>query len=177
LPQRDIVAPTGAAYRQVRSLETVITDFAAALGQAKAERRPVVLEIPADFQQAEIAVDVTKPSYVVPGVATPSERALEEAAGMVIGARRPLVLGGRGVASGQIEKAVGEFAERIGAPLGTTLRGKGLFANDPFNIGIVGTLSTPVGSEIISRADCLIVFGAALSALTTLKGELLEGKR
>lgn len=177
IPQRDVVVPTGAAYRQVRSVDTAAADLASALGQAAAERRPVVLEVPADFQQGHTEVGAGRAHKVVTGVLTPSPEDLEDAAAVVIGSSRPLIIGGRGAGSPGTVEALRRFAERIGAPLGTTLRGKGLFASDPFNIGVVGTLSHPVASDVIARADCLVVFGAALSALTTLNGELLAGKR
>ncbi|MFG2110863.1 thiamine pyrophosphate-binding protein [Micromonospora chersina] len=177
IPQRDIVVPTGAAYCQVRSVDTAAADLAAALGQAVAERRPVVLELPADFQQADTTIAAGRIQQLVNGVLTPSAEDLEDAAALIAGANRPLVIGGRGAGSPGTAGMLRQFAERIGAPLGTTLRGKGLFAGDPFDIGIVGTLSHPVASDVIGRADCLVVFGAGLNALTTLKGELLAGKR
>lgn len=177
IPQRDVVVPTGAAYCQVRSVDTAAADLAAALGQAVAERRPVVLEVPADFQQADTTIAAGRIQQLVNGVLTPSVEDLEDAAALIAGANRPLVIGGRGAGSPGTAGMLRQFAERIGAPLGTTLRGKGLFAGDPFDIGIVGTLSHPVASDVIGRADCLVVFGAGLNALTTLKGELLAGKR
>jgi thiamine pyrophosphate-dependent acetolactate synthase large subunit-like protein len=177
IPQRDVVVPTGAGYHQVRSVDTVAADLAAALGQARAERRPVVLELPADFQQADTEVGARAGQRTVAGVLTPSDEDLEDAAAVLIGSHRPLVIGGRGAGAPGAADALRRFAERIGAPLGTTLRGKGAFAGDPFDIGIVGTLAHPVASDVIARADCLVVFGAALSSLTTLNGELLAGKR
>ncbi|MGC1210348.1 MAG: thiamine pyrophosphate-binding protein [Micromonospora sp.] len=177
IPQRDVVVPTGAAYCQVRSVDTAAADLAAALGRAVAERRPVVLEVPADFQQADTTIAAGRIQQLVNGVLTPSAEDLEDAAALIAGANRPLVIGGRGAGSPGTAGMLRQFAERIGAPLGTTLRGKGLFAGDPFDIGIVGTLSHPVASDVIGRADCLVVFGAGLNALTTLKGELLAGKR
>ena len=177
IPQRDIVLPTGAAYRQARSVDTAADDLAKAMGQARSEQRPVVLEIPVEFQQAETEVGVGPVQQMVAGVRTPAESDLEDAAGIIISSSRPLVIGGRGATAPGTAEILRSFAERIGAPLATTLRGKDLFADDPFDIGIFGTLADPVAGEVISRADCLVVFGAALSALTTLKGELLAGKR
>jgi acetolactate synthase-1/2/3 large subunit len=177
IPQRDVVLPTGAAYREVRSVDTVVADLAAAVGQALAERRPVVLEVPADFQQVQVEPGVTRRRQRATGVLTPTSEDLEDAAGVIIGSSRPLVIAGRGAGRPGAADALRALAERIGAPVATTLRGKGLFAEDPYDIGIVGTLAHPVASEVVARADCLVVFGAALSALTTLKGELLDGKR
>jgi acetolactate synthase I/II/III large subunit len=177
IPQRDVVVPTGAAYRQVRTPETAAADVASALTQALAERRPVVLELPADFQQADVESGAARVQQVVTGVLTPRADDLEDAAAAVIGSSRPLVVAGRGAGSPGTAQVLRAFAERIGAPVATTLRGKGLFAGDPFDVGIMGTLSHPVASDVIGRADCLVVFGAALSALTTMNGELLTGKR
>ncbi|MGN6612211.1 MAG: thiamine pyrophosphate-binding protein [Angustibacter sp.] len=177
IPQRDVVVPTGAAYRQVRTVDTAAADLAAAVAQARGERRPVVLELPADFQQADTEVGTVPARHVVSGVLTPSDDDLEEAAAVLVAARRPLVVAGRGAGSPGTAAALSALAERLGAPLATTLRGKGAFAGDPFDVGIVGTLANPVASDVIARADCLVVLGAALSSLTTLNGELLAGKR
>ncbi|WP_206476730.1 thiamine pyrophosphate-binding protein [Microbacterium sp. KRD172] len=176
LPQRDIVVPTGAVYREVRSPDTISVDVAAALAEARARRGPVVLAIPSDFQLAESAARVDAPGAIYPGVTTPMREDLEEVASMVLGAKRPVVIAGRGVSATDALHHVSAFAERLGAPVATTLRGKGLFDDDPFNLGICGTLSHPIASEVIGAADCIIAFGAGLSALTTLKGDLVRGK-
>ncbi|RLV57221.1 thiamine pyrophosphate-binding protein [Aeromicrobium phragmitis] len=175
IPQREVVVPTGAEYREVRSPQTAALDLAAALRSAVSARRPVVLGIPSDFHQAECSMELPRATVLQGGVAHPSRDALEEAAGVIIGSSRPLLIAGRG--AGAAEEALTALAERIGAPIATTLRGKGLFQADPCLVGICGTLANPVASETIARSDCLLVFGGALTSLTTLKGELLEGKR
>jgi thiamine pyrophosphate-dependent acetolactate synthase large subunit-like protein len=97
--------------------------------------------------------------------------------GIIASASRPIVLGGRGAVLSGARDALVRLAERLGAPLATTLMGNGLFQGDPFNLGIFGTLSTPVASEAIASADCVIAFGASLNYMTTYSGSLLEGKR
>jgi len=87
------------------------------------------------------------------------------------------VVAGRGVEDEGAEEAVRRLAHRIGAPLTTTLWGKGLFADDPHYLGIFGTLANPLVSEAIGSSDCLIFVGASLSPLNTLRGELLRGAR
>ena len=176
LPQRDVVVPTGAVYREVRSVDTVSVDVAAALAEARARRGPVVLAIPSDFQLAESAAEVEVPTTALSGVMAPTRDDLEEVASVILGARRPVVIAGRGVSADDARGGVAAFAERLGAPVATTLRGKGLFDADPYNLGICGTLSNPIASEVIGAADCIVAFGAGLSALTTLKGDLVRGK-
>jgi thiamine pyrophosphate-dependent acetolactate synthase large subunit-like protein len=175
LPHRDIVVPTGAGFVDARAPETVLVDLERALHDAITHRRPVVLNVPSDFQLAECEPQ----PYRVPSLAAasirPDREVMEEVAATVIGSSRPVILAGRGAAgSGQALRAL---AERIGAPVATTLRGKGLFAGDPFELGICGTLASPPATTAIVNSDCLLAFGASLSPLTTLKGELLAGKR
>lgn len=175
IPQREVVTPIGAGYRPVRSVETVLADLGAAFAEASATRRPVVLEIPADFHQAPCEPVGHVGGRAYEGPVVPTREALEEIAATIIGSHRPLLLAGRGAsgAAGPLK----ELAERIGAPVMTTLRAKGLFDDDPAALGIFGTLADPTASEAIARADCLLAFGASISALTSLKGELLEGKK
>lgn len=175
IPQREVVVPTGAEYRQVRSPETAAEDLAAALRSAVSYRRPVVLEIPIEFQLAQCSMRMSAANSLGAGAYQPSRESLEEAAGTILGSSRPLLIAGRGAR--HAEESLTKLAERIGAPVATTLRGKGLFHEDLFNVGICGTLSNPVASDVIARSDCLVVVGAGWNALTTLKGEIFAGKR
>jgi thiamine pyrophosphate-dependent acetolactate synthase large subunit-like protein len=177
VPQRDIVMPTGAGFEQARSPQTIGADVGAAVRRARTERRPIVLNIPADFGQHEVDYSAIPPPAPPSPVWVADTGAVENAVGLVSAARRPLIICGRGAARPDSRKAVRRLAERIGAPLATTLRGKDLFRGDAFNLGIAGTLATPIGLDTIVRADCLIVFGASLNALTTDGGDLLRGKR
>jgi thiamine pyrophosphate-dependent acetolactate synthase large subunit-like protein len=58
----------------------------------------------------------------------------------------------------------------------TTLRGRDLFAGEPHNLGICGTLAHDIATETITNADCLIAFGASLNNWTTAEGAMLAGK-
>ncbi len=177
IPQRDVVVPTGATYLEVGSAASVARDVASALRLAHTEHTAVVLGVSADLQNAECVPDPAPRVPVGAADLVPTAEVLEEAAGMLLSASRPLVVGGRGVLAGEPEAAVQRLAHRIGAPLATSLRGKGLFNDDPCHLGIFGTLANPLVSEAIGISDCVIAFGASLSPLTTLRGELLEGKR
>ena len=69
------------------------------------------------------------------------------------------------------------FADRLEAPLATTLKAKGLFSGHPHNIDIFGTLSTPAAYDLIAQSDCIICFGTGLNDFTTDRGKLMQGKR
>lgn len=70
-----------------------------------------------------------------------------------------------------------QLADRLEAPLATTLRAKGLFNDHPYNIDIFGTLSTPAAYDLIAQSDCIVCFGTALHDFTTDRGKLMKDKR
>jgi len=176
-PQRDLVVPTGAGFEQVRAPATVLQDLATAFRRARAERRPIVLNLPVDFQWTEIEYRRTVHQPVDQRTVAPSSAELDDAIGIIAAARRPIVLAGRGVDTPESRAAVSELARRIEAPLATTLRARGMFQHDPFSIGVFGMMSTPMASEIIGESDCVVAFGASLNDFTTLNGDLVRGKR
>jgi thiamine pyrophosphate-dependent acetolactate synthase large subunit-like protein len=69
------------------------------------------------------------------------------------------------------------FARRVGAPLTTTLQARELFAGEPDDLGIFGTLSSEHTVDAIGQADCVVAFGAALNRWTTGEGALLDAVR
>ena len=175
IDQRELVKVTGAGFVQLRSPTTVTEDVAQAFYRAQVERRPIVLNMPADFMWQEMdhatkVLDVfTKPGGVAEG------DTLDNAIGMIASARRPLILAGGGAIHARDELV--RLAERLEAPLATTLRAKGLFNYHPFNIDIFGTLSTPAAYDLIAQSDCIICFGTALHDFTTDRGKLMKDKR
>jgi thiamine pyrophosphate-dependent acetolactate synthase large subunit-like protein len=85
---------------------------------------------------------------------------------------RPLILAGRGALDAGAAPALKRLGALTGALMATTLHANALFHGDPYNIGICGTYSTPVASELIPRTDCVLVFGAGLNSLTTYKNTM-----
>lgn len=177
VPQRDLVLPTGAGFEAARSPHTVAQDVAAAVNRARVERRPVVLNVPADFQLAPCDYQPLPVAAPPSPVWAPEPGAVEAAVGLISASRRPVLVCGRGAANANARAALLRLGERIGAPLATSLRGKDLFRGEAFDLGICGTLANPVGLDAIAKADCLVVFGASLNALTADAGDLLTGKR
>jgi thiamine pyrophosphate-dependent acetolactate synthase large subunit-like protein len=167
----------GVHVEQVRKPEGVMDAIASALRRAAFERRPVAVNIPVDFQWLDI-------EYVKPRMNRPEHRGfvptsedLDNAAGIIASAKRPLILAGRGAATPGGKAALLKLAERTGAMLATTLKGRELFAGEPFNIGIFGTLSSPVASDLIAAADVVVAFGASFHWYTSYNESLTKGKR
>lgn len=178
IPQRELIVATGAGFEQLNKPETAVDDLGRSIRRARAERRPVVFNFPADLMWRPVDADlppmltaVSKPS------ATPAADDLENAVGIVATARRPIVLAGRDAIDDISRSALLRLAERIDAPLATTLRAKNLFRDENYNLGIMGTLSTPKAVEAIMASDCILAFGAALNFHTTSEGGFVAGKR
>ena len=173
--QRALIEATGAGFEQLRSPATVAADVAAAFRRARAERRPVVLNAPSAFmwEQTRYApAPLRTPALPVgPGEGD----ALDQTIGVIAAARRPLILAGRGAK--QARGPLLKLAARIGAPVATTLKAKGLFQGADYDLGVFGTVSTPAAADVIASTDCVIAFGAGFSRFTTAHGSYLDGKR
>jgi len=175
IDQRELVKVTGAGFIQLRSPATVTEDVAQAFYRARVERRPIVLNMPADFmwQKSDYAIKILDVFTKTGGAAEGDT--LDNAIGMIASARHPLILAGGGAIHAR--DALIRLADRLEAPLATTLRAKGLFNDHPYNIDIFGTLSTPAAYDLIAQSDCIICFGTSLHDFTTDRGKLMKDKR
>ena len=173
--QRAVATLCGAGFEQMRSAATALEDLARALYRARAERRPILFNMPAEFMWQEVDYKKTiHPVFETPAYA-PEGDVLDEAIGMIASAKRPLLLAGGGALDAGT--ALMRLADRLEAPLATTLKAKGLFAEHPYCIDLCGTLSTPAGYDAIDKADCIVAFGASLTEWTTDHGKLFKDKR
>jgi len=175
IDQREVVKATGAGFEQLRTPATVGKDVARAFYRAQVERRPIVLNMPADFMWQETTHETqVLDVFTAPGGVASGET-LDNAIGMIASARRPLILAGGGAVDAR--EALIALADRLEAPLATTLKAKGLFKDHPYNIDIFGTLSTPAAYDLIAQSDCIVCFGTALHDFTTDRGKLMKNKR
>jgi thiamine pyrophosphate-dependent acetolactate synthase large subunit-like protein len=172
--QDRLARAVGAGAERIRSAETAVRDLVRALAGAQAERRPVVLSLPIDLQELECAP--ANAAALLPPRSTPTrpaEAATRRVADLVEQARRPLVVGGRGAVLAGARAPLEAVADRIGALLATSAPANGLFAGNPFSLGISGGFATPVARDLIARADLILAFGASLNRWTTRHGDLL----
>ncbi len=92
----------------------------------------------------------------------PDAGSLEQAADLLRSATRPVFVVGHGARSGLAELVT--LAERLGAPVLTTFKAKGLVADThPLAGGVLGRSGTPVASWLMNESDLLIVVGASFS--------------
>ncbi|HKC20661.1 MAG TPA: thiamine pyrophosphate-dependent enzyme, partial [Candidatus Dormibacteraeota bacterium] len=65
------------------------------------------------------------------------------------------------------------LAEQTGALLATSAVADGLFAGNPWSVGISGGFATPLAAELIEASDVVVAFGASLNMWTTRRGHLI----
>ncbi|GAA4685878.1 thiamine pyrophosphate-binding protein [Pseudonocardia yuanmonensis] len=93
---------------------------------------------------------------------TPPEAELDAAAVRLRTARRPVVVAGQGARGAAADLRA--LAERLGAPVLTTFRAKGLVPDThPLGAGVLGRSGTPVASWLMNEADLLLVVGASFA--------------
>jgi acetolactate synthase-1/2/3 large subunit len=177
ISQRDVVMPTGAGFEQVRTPGTLAEDLATAVRRAVLERRPVVLNVPVEFQWEQVEYESAPSRWLAAQAAMPDPAVMDRAVGVVASAKRPIILAGQGAATPGARKALLRLAGRIGAPVATTLRARDLFRGEPHNLGVFGSLADEVALDTIMKSDCVVAFGASLNKWTTAEGSLLDGKR
>jgi len=175
--QRALMEAAEAAYMTVGSPASAAQDVASAFERARAERRPVVLGAALDIQYAE--ADGSRPPRRRPErgrvEASLAPAHVKEAARLIVGARRPVVLAGVGAVSAAAE--LERLAMRIGAALVTTIGAKGMFAGNPWSLGLAGSFADAPTSAAFSDADVVLAVGTALDPYVTRRGALLEGSR
>jgi thiamine pyrophosphate-dependent acetolactate synthase large subunit-like protein len=179
IAQREVVLSSGAGFEQMNRPETAVQDLARAFRRAAAERRPVAFNFPAEMMHLMVKDDLPAAMFTGPaaGAHPAAEADIEEAVAIIAAARRPIVLAGRDAIAPLQRDALLRLAARIEAPLATTLRAKGLFRGEPYDLGIMGTLSTQKAADVIARSDCVLAFGAGLNFHTTGHGGYVDGRR
>ena len=93
---------------------------------------------------------------------SPAAGALDAAAEVLSGSKRPMIIVGHGARS-SIDDIVA-LAEAIDAPVATTFKGKGLIADQhPLACGVLGRSGTPIASWFMNEADALVTFGVSFA--------------
>jgi thiamine pyrophosphate-dependent acetolactate synthase large subunit-like protein len=173
IDQSAFAETAGAVAERVRSPETAAEDAARALRRAQVERRPVVLNVPIDLPEKlcpdELPAPPDGPALQPP---RPSERSVAQVADLLEASSRPVIVAGRGAALAGGREALEALGERVGALLTTSAVGNGLFAGNPYSLGIAGGFSSPLATELLARADVVLAFGASLNRWTTRHGRL-----
>lgn len=173
IDQDAAVRAIGATPARIRSVETAIVDTADAFRTALHERRTVVLSMPVDIQDELVGWDDASVPSVgerMPRTADPD--AIARLVGLLAGADRPVIVGGRGAWGAKAE--LRRLGAASGALLTTSAAARGLFVGDDWALDIMGGFSTEGAARLIADADVIVGFGVAFNTWTTRNGALLE---
>ncbi len=92
----------------------------------------------------------------------PPASSIDSAVSLLSKSKRPTIIVGHGARFHM--DAVLPLAEKLGAPVVTTFKAKGLISDaHPLAAGVLGRSGTPVASWVMNESDCLLVFGASFS--------------
>jgi thiamine pyrophosphate-dependent acetolactate synthase large subunit-like protein len=174
IEQAEMVRSVGAVSERLHTVNSAREDTLRAVTRALRDRQTVVLSMPLDVQHAPLPTNQPPLELpAAPGRLHPDPRAVECLADALSRAQRPLILGGRGAVISDAEGTLVALADSVGALLATSVCGHGLFADNPWSVGISGGFSSPVADELISESDFILAFGASLTQWTTKKGKLI----
>lgn len=168
---QDALARTaGAIGERVWSAATATADVHRAVGRSLDERLPVVLNVPLDVQ-----AQPAQPGALTPQPrrfpTAPAEEAVSHLADLLTVAARPLILAGRGAVGAA--DALLDLGERTGALYATSALANGLFAGNPWSLGIAGGFSSPTTAALIGQADLILGMGVGFRDWTTRHGALI----
>jgi len=172
IDQAAIAAAVGAVPERIYSATTAHADVTRAYRRAAQERRTVALMLPLDVQAADPG-EVGAPDTAIVTRTRPSAEAVEAVADLLTGAQRPAIVAGWGAVLADARGPLEELADLTGAVLATSALGNGLFAGNPFALGIAGGFASPVAASLLGQADLVVGVGASLNMWTTRHGELI----
>jgi thiamine pyrophosphate-dependent acetolactate synthase large subunit-like protein len=174
IEQAELVRSVGAISERIHTPRSAREDTLRAVIRALRDRQTVVLSLPLDVQDAELATNGALLELPpAPGRLHPDPEGVGRLADAMVRAERPLILGGRGAVVSDAEQALLALAAHTGALLATTVCGHGLFAENPWSLGICGGFASPIADELIAESDLIAGFGASFTQWTTKRGKLI----
>lgn len=146
-------------------------DTSSAIGEAlhraaSGRRLPVHVEVPLDVLD-EVVENIAVESDRLPGRIVPDPMALAEASTRLKSASKPVIYCGGGAVSAAAGEQVIALAERLGAPVVTSIMGKGAVPEDhPLVLGALWSPGNAIDT-LLHEADCMVVFGSKLGVQAT----------
>ena len=175
IDQCAMIKTTGADYHALHDVGRMPTQVRDAFVQARREKRPVVLGVPFDLQDHIWDGPSTLPLpslSMLPAVGPipPHPDDIARAAERLASAQRIVVMAGMGATNATAEAKT--LAAKLDGLLATTLPARGLFVDDPFNIGVAGGFSTDIARRLLGEADVVIAVGCRLALHNADGGKL-----
>ncbi len=139
-------------------------------------RGPVLIDILKNVQSAEADYEPQKP---IPArrKSVPA-RNMESIAAALAAAKRPVLMVGGGAIASEASKEVVALAEKLDAPVVSTLMGLGACpASHPLFMGMIGMHGTATAARLCLESDCIVALGARFSDRVALnRDKFAQGK-
>ncbi|MGZ4901333.1 MAG: thiamine pyrophosphate-binding protein [Halobacteriota archaeon] len=141
-----------------------------AMKHAIVERGVAHLGVPANVQALTVPANMrikTKEGRLPDLRFLPCAELIDTAAEVINAAKKPVIIVGYGARDQR--NAVLKIAEKLGAPIATTYKAKGIIPEDHLlALGVMGSVGTDPAKRIVYGADLLIVIGSSYSDLTSI---------
>ncbi len=125
---------------------------------------PVLIDIPKDITAATTEYEPRQPLPLNCHTESITDEAIDKAVQIIKSSKRPLIYAGGGVVQSNAASELIEFAEKINAPVTTSLMGLGGFpGTHKLFCGLVGMHGTKTSNLAATKCDVLIALGARFS--------------
>ena len=153
------------AVASIRYTEDISRELARVADDIRRGRpQPGAIEIPIDLQYRTTDIEIIG-SSTVERVA-PDEALLDQAAEILRNAERPVVWAGGGVNISGAGEELTAFAERLGAPVVTTIEGRGSIS-EAHRLSLGFRTDRVSGMEIFEEADAVLAVGTRFQNYAT----------
>ena len=139
-------------------------------------RGPVLIDILKNVQSAEADYEPQKP--IPARRKSVPVRDMEPIAAALAAAKRPILMVGGGAIASEASKEVVALAEKLDAPVVSTLMGLGACpASHPLFMGMIGMHGTATAARLCLESDCIVALGARFSDRVALnRDKFAQGK-
>ena len=148
--------------RDVKDLQNIIREafYIAQEGRPG----PVLIDIPKDITADKTKYTKLIPKEVVRKSEYITDKALQEAVELINQSKKPFIFAGGGVGISEATSELISFAEKISAPVSTSLMCMAEFPNDhELYTGMIGMHGTKASNIAATKCDLLITLGARFS--------------
>ncbi len=148
--------------KDIKDLQDVIRE--AFYIAKKGRPGPVLIDITKDVTAAYAEYNYKKPKEIKRSTRFITEASLNKAVEFINESKRPFIFAGGGVISSAAEKELKEFAEKINAPVSSSLMGLSAYnADSTLFTGMIGMHGTKASNLLAVESDLFICIGARFS--------------
>jgi acetolactate synthase I/II/III large subunit len=128
---------------------------------------PVLVDIPRDLVDSDVPQRAHAPPAPRPRPRG-DDALVDAAADKLVHAERPIVVAGGGAVAAGAAQEIRELAERLAAPVLTSLAGRGSIADDhPLSAGGLGAHRTRLSKRLLAEADVVLGVGCRFEEMET----------